>query len=229
MVLTIYADYMSQPARAVIMFCKENGIPHEVKQVSIAKGQHRTEEYKQINPVGKIPAIDDDGFRLFESHAIMRYLAETRKVADHWYPVEVKKRALVNAVLDWHHMNLRRGAAGLIAAMYLGPMFKRPAAELEAEAKVATAVLKSSLLFIEKTLLANTPFLFAQEMSIADLSLSQELIMSSLVDVDLSSYPKTRAWLSRCRDNVSSWDEVCKVLNTVLKRSKKTPYLESKL
>ena len=35
-------------------------------------------------------------FKLFESHAIMRYLAETRKVADHWYPQDPKKRAIVD-------------------------------------------------------------------------------------------------------------------------------------
>ena len=49
-------------------------------------------------------------FVLYESHAIMKYLCSTRKVDDHWYPKDLKKRAIVDRYLDWHHSNLRQGA-----------------------------------------------------------------------------------------------------------------------
>ena len=61
--------------------------------VDIAKGEHKTPEYLAKNPNGEVPAIKDGDFLLGESHAILRYLATSRDVADHWYPTDPKKRA----------------------------------------------------------------------------------------------------------------------------------------
>ena len=48
-------------------------------------------------------------FTLSESHAILRYLAVSRGVPDHWYPADLRKRAIVNFYLDEHHQFLRYG------------------------------------------------------------------------------------------------------------------------
>ncbi|KAE8694319.1 Glutathione S-transferase T1 [Hibiscus syriacus] len=110
MKLNVYADRMSQPVRAVLIFCKVNGINYEEVRVDIAKRQHLTPEYAgQINPMKQLPAIVDGRFKLFESHAILTYLAcSFPGVADHWYP-DVFKRSKIHSVLDWHHSNLRPG------------------------------------------------------------------------------------------------------------------------
>ena len=50
-----------------------------------------------------------DVFTLVESHTIMRYLADTRGVPDHWYPKDARKRAIVDMYLDQHHSFLRVG------------------------------------------------------------------------------------------------------------------------
>ncbi len=50
---------------------------------------------------------EDDGFVVYESHTILRYLATSRKVASHWYPQDLKKRTRIDMYLDWHHTNLR--------------------------------------------------------------------------------------------------------------------------
>ncbi|XP_065853459.1 glutathione S-transferase T1-like [Euphorbia lathyris] len=61
--------------------------------------------------MGQVPAMVHGGFKLFESHAILIYLASAfPKVADHWYPSDLIQRAKVQSVLDWHHSNLRRGS-----------------------------------------------------------------------------------------------------------------------
>ena len=53
--------------------------------------QHKTPEYKKINPNMKVPALTEklgDGsmFKLFESNAMLIYLSESKGIADHWYP-----------------------------------------------------------------------------------------------------------------------------------------------
>ncbi|KAG1362651.1 putative Glutathione S-transferase T1 [Cocos nucifera] len=46
MKLKVYADRMSQPSRAIVIFCKLNGIDFEEVKIDLAKGQHRSPEFK---------------------------------------------------------------------------------------------------------------------------------------------------------------------------------------
>ncbi|TYI53702.1 hypothetical protein E1A91_D11G023100v1 [Gossypium mustelinum] len=110
MKLKVYADRLSQPVRAVIIFCEVNGIDYEEIKVDLANREHLTPEFAEINPMQQLPAIVHGSFKLFESHAILIYLASSFPgVADHWYPADVYKRRKIHSVLDWHHSNLRRG------------------------------------------------------------------------------------------------------------------------
>lgn len=114
--MRIYGDYSSQPSRAVLCFCRLNSIPYEFVEIRVGKGQHLTPEYKKICPAMIVPAIVEidnqtkEEWMLFESHAIMRYLATTRAgIPDHWYPKDIVKRSKVDQYLDWHHSFLRQG------------------------------------------------------------------------------------------------------------------------
>ncbi|KAK9927225.1 hypothetical protein M0R45_024418 [Rubus argutus] len=122
MKLKLYVYRMSQPARAILIFCKVNAIDFEEVQISIAKRQHLSPEFKKINPMGQVPAIADGKFTLFESHAILIYLAcAFPGVADHWYPADLFRRAKINSVLDWHHSNLHRGVSTYVLNTVLAP------------------------------------------------------------------------------------------------------------
>lgn len=103
MVLTLFIDYRSQPSRAVLAFCLANEIPIEIKETDIRKGQTDTKEFLNISSAGTVPIIVHDGFKLNESHAILVYLANAFNIQDHWYPKDIKKRALVDLYLHWHH------------------------------------------------------------------------------------------------------------------------------
>lgn len=60
----------------VALFLAETGIDFELVPVDTLKGEQHSPEYRLINPNGKTPAIEDDGQRLFDSNAILLYLAE---------------------------------------------------------------------------------------------------------------------------------------------------------
>jgi len=209
--LKVYVDMMSQPSRAVLAFCKLNDIPHEVVLTDIAKGLNRTPSYLAINPAGQVPAIEDGDLKLAEGHAILAYLATTRNVADHWYPKDVKARAIVNQYLHWHHTQLRY-AARLVFTLVLGPKLGMPAEHWRVEE--AEFVLKKALDLMERWL-TKTRFLTGPAPSIADISAVCELAQLQLIDYDLSKWPKVKAWF----DSIYAWPQVVEVhaiLNKVL-------------
>ena len=86
MSVRVFADMLSQPARAVTIFCCAAHIPHQVVRLRVGRGDTRTKEFVKINPRMRVPVIQDGDFVLTESVAIMRYLARERAVEDHWYP-----------------------------------------------------------------------------------------------------------------------------------------------
>ncbi|XP_077223293.1 glutathione S-transferase THETA 1 [Tasmannia lanceolata] len=205
MKLKIYGDRMSQPTRAIIIFCKVNGIDFEEIRIDIAKGQHRSPEFKEINPMGQVPAIVDGRFKLFESHAILSYIAcAFPGVSDHWYPADLSKRAKINSVLDWHHSNLRRGSASFVLNTVLAPALGlplNPQAAAEAE-----KVLTSSLSKIESIWLkGNGKFLLgSHQPSIADLSLICEIMQLKLLDENdydriLGPHKKVLQWIDNLK------------------------------
>ncbi|KAB2055250.1 hypothetical protein ERO13_A11G022200v2 [Gossypium hirsutum] len=219
MKLKLYADRMSQPVRAVIIFCKKNGIDFEEIRVDIAKRQHLTPEYAEIIPMKQLPAIVDGRFKLFESHAILVYLASSFPgVADHWYPADVFKRSKIHSVLDWHHSNLRRGPTTIVRNTVLAPVLGRP---LNPEAAAeGEKFLSASLSKIESVWLkGNGRFLLGgNQPSIADLSLVCDIMQLELLGETernrlLGPYKEVQQWIENTRNATNPhFDEVHKIL-----------------
>jgi glutathione S-transferase len=73
MVLKLYGSAMSTSRVLVTILEKE--LPYELILIDIAKGDQKSEDYKKLQPFGKVPVLEDDGFFMFESRAICKYLA----------------------------------------------------------------------------------------------------------------------------------------------------------
>jgi len=112
---------MSQPSRALYLFLNVTKIPFEAKPIKLDRGEHLKESFGEINPFRKVPVIDDNGFKLNESVAILRYLAREKAVDDHWYPSDLKLQAKVDEYLEWQHVNTR-----LFCAMFFQHKFSKP-------------------------------------------------------------------------------------------------------
>ncbi|KAL7167514.1 hypothetical protein ACSBR2_038055 [Camellia fascicularis] len=201
MKLKIYADRLSQPSRAVLIFCKLNGIDFEEITVDFVKRQTQSPEFKEINPMAEVPAIMHGDFKLFESHAILRYLAcAFPGVADHWYPTDLIKRAKIDSVLDWHHSNLRRGEVTLVQNTALATILGRqPGPHVVPEAE---KILSASLEKIETFWLKeNGQFLLGNSQpSIADLSLVCEIMQLEVMEEEdrnriLGPHKKVQRWI----------------------------------
>ncbi|XP_059276149.1 glutathione S-transferase T1-like [Lycium ferocissimum] len=206
MTLKLYVDRMSQPSRALIIFCKLNGIDFEEVRIELSKRQQLSPEFKDVNPMKQVPAIMDGRFKLFESHAILRYLAcAFPRIADHWYPADLYKRAKVDSVLDWHHSNLRRGAAGYVFNTVLAPAFGlalNPQAAAESEKVLKTSLAKIESVWLQKK---GRFLLGSGQPSIADLSLVCEIMQLEVLDEKdreriIGPYKRVLKWIDDTKD-----------------------------
>ena len=120
----------------------------------------------KINPVGKIPAIDDDGFHLFESNAICRYLCD--KHNSPLYPKDVKKRATIDQWIDYASFHIGANFMPVVYNRLFAPLRGMPVNE-----KAITDGL-NFLNNISRSLKNNCPstnIIVSQEISLADIIL----------------------------------------------------------
>jgi glutathione S-transferase len=224
--IKVYGDMMSQPSRAVLWFCLLNDLNYEFKLINILKGEHLTDEYKRINPHCKVPCIDDNGFIVYESHTIMRYLKVKYNLPDHWYPNDIKERVKVDQYLDWHHLNLRFGAAGYFRQKYLLPLLGLKTSE--SMERSTHKALVEALKTMDQVFLYQTPFIGGSDVSIADLSAYCETQQLVIIDFDFTPYRSIVTWRQRMRE-LPYWDKVHEIWKKAVASQQKKRQPQSKL
>ncbi len=118
--LTVYGNPMSTCTRKVLMTLAETNTPFEMKVVDLMGGAHKQDTHLHRQPFGRIPAIEDGGFELFESRAICRYINE--KVGGKLVPSDLKGRAKME---QWISIETSEFSAHAMKFVY-EHIFKRP-------------------------------------------------------------------------------------------------------
>ena len=98
--MRLYHHPYSFNARRAVMAALHLKAPVELVFVDLQKGEQRTPQFLALNPNHRVPVLEDDGFILWESHAIMQYLAD-KTPRQTVYPAETRARADVNRWLFW--------------------------------------------------------------------------------------------------------------------------------
>jgi glutathione S-transferase len=199
--MRLYMDPMATTCRAVTLFAADNGLAFERVEISLFKGEQRTPEFLAVNPDGVVPVLDDGGFRLTESSAILKYLAD--KIASPAYPTELQARARVNAAMDWFNTSFyREFGYGLIYAR-LRPDDAPPGTEAHFAPLVARrlAVLDGMLKA------EHGPYVLGRDITLADYLGAAVVSLGELIDFDFSPHSAVSAWFETMRTR-PSWDAV---------------------
>ena len=98
--MEIYADPITVNCRKVLAGFKLMGTNYQEEKVDYFTGQFKSPEYTAINPNQSLPAVDDDGFIVWESNAILQYAAD-KDGKEEFYPKDLKTRTDVNRWLLW--------------------------------------------------------------------------------------------------------------------------------
>uniref|UniRef100_A0A1B0CEB2 Putative glutathione s-transferase theta-1 n=1 Tax=Lutzomyia longipalpis TaxID=7200 RepID=A0A1B0CEB2_LUTLO len=163
-----YYDLLSPPSRALITFFRVANIPVEPIAVALRKGEHLTEKYnKEVSRFPKLPCINDDGFRLSESVAIVRYVKKTRGFDDFWYPEDAQAQALVDEYLEWTHTNIRISSGLYFFTLWRNPLMTGEKPD-EAEVRKLEAQLNNTLDIMENTWLKCNSYIAGEQFTIAD-------------------------------------------------------------
>ncbi len=170
------------------------GIPFEFELVDLTKGQSHTPDYLALNPTGRTPTLIDGDFTVWESTAIMQYLA-SRKPNTLW-PDDARARADIMRWQSWGLAHFGKEACEPLLfqrivkqIVKLGPpdetivakgleCFNREAAMLDAH-------------------LATQPYLVGNTVTLADFSVAAPLFYAERAGLPLASYPNVKDWFAR--------------------------------
>ena len=160
--IKLYYHPLSTYSRRVLIAFAEKKIPHELVVVDMAARRHREEPYLSLNPYGRVPTLEEDGFVLFESTAIINYLEATRPTPP-LMPADVRSRALVDMHMKLCDLQLTRQAGTIVFPKRFLPK-ERWNTTAMADAKKD---IEKHLAILDKHLKGKT-FLVAEQFSLAD-------------------------------------------------------------
>ncbi len=127
--LKIWGRISSVNVQKVVWAADELGLEYERQDAGGAFGIVQTPEYKAMNPNSLVPVIEDDGFVLWESNAIVRYLAAKHGARELW-PEDLHRRADIDRWMDWQATTFTPAMRDAFWQLIRTPAQKRDAAVL---------------------------------------------------------------------------------------------------
>jgi glutathione S-transferase len=179
----------------------EKGVAHEL--VDVPFGAHRDEAHLARHPFAKVPAFEHDGFILYETQAILRYIDEGFPVAP-LQPTDLHQFARMNQIMGIVDAYAWPSIAGAILVnRLLNPRMGLPVDE----AAIAAALPEARRCLSEfARLMGDNPFLAGERLSLADLMVAPLLHYFSRVPegaAPLAEHPPLAAWMRRIAERQS--------------------------
>jgi glutathione S-transferase len=222
--MKIYYHPASTTSRPVILFAAENGIKAELQLVDLFTGEHYKQPFEAINPNHLVPVLEDDGLRLTESSAILKYLAD--KIQSPAYPKDLRQRARVNERMDWINTQVCRDFAYGYVYPQIFPSHKRPSADVQA-ATLAWGRERAIgwIKVLDEHLIGpKNGYLCGNQISIADYFGASFVALGELIRGDYADYPNVERWLGNMK-RLKNWKKVNETIDGFAASLKDAPLL----
>ncbi|XP_050323470.1 glutathione S-transferase D7 isoform X1 [Bactrocera neohumeralis] len=196
MSVTLYYLPPSPPCRAVLLLGKMLGIDFDLKLINVLAGDQLKPDFLQLNPQHCIPTINDEGLVLWESRAILQYLAAAYGKDDTLYPKDVRVRAMVDQRIqfDLGTLYARMYDYYIPTALWSAPLDESKKARLAEAFDWFNSTLKGQ------------EFAAADHFTIADLTLLVTVSQCEAFGFAVDSYNRVKHWLQRCKDHMAPYD-----------------------
>jgi glutathione S-transferase len=187
--LKIMGRATSSNVQKVVWLCEELDIAYERTDIGGPFGGNDQPEYLALNPNGVVPTVDDDGFILWESNSIVRYLAEKYGKGTQFYPDDLQARASASRWMDW--------ALSILAPRHV-PVFqgliRTPEADRDMEKIAAARNLWAKANGALESWLGTHEYLSGDTFGIGDIPASPFTYRWFNLDIEREKFPNVKRW-----------------------------------
>lgn len=188
--IKLYDSALSGNCHKVRMMLGFLDLDHEIVPVNWATGEMKEAWYTDINPRAQLPTLDDNGTVVWDSQAILVYLARQYDAAGYWFPNDP---LVMTKVMQW--LMLANEEVAALAWARVTVLMKQPRdrlAELQSKGRAGLGVMEAAL--TDSDWLAGT-----DHPTIGDIACFPYAGMAEQGEVDLSAYPNVQAWIARIK------------------------------
>jgi glutathione S-transferase len=224
-VMRLYHDPISTSSRPVLMFAEEHGLELDKVVVSLREGAQKRPDYLAINPNGTVPLLEDGDFRLIESSAILKYLAE--RVGSPAYPAELKARARINAVMDWFFGFHTQFGLGFVYPQIL-PHYRRddPAVQADLLERGLNSTRERLQVLDWHMIGPDRNYACGPELTLADYLGGPIFSLADAIGFDLTPWPNVARWIETLKAR-PSWGAAHSAFYAMLAEARAAATLES--
>jgi glutathione S-transferase len=187
----IWGRHTSINVQKVLWTCNELGISYQRIDIGGDFGGLNSREYRRLNPNGRIPVIEDDGFVLWESNSIVRYLAATRGMGS-LCPSAARERADAERWMDWQLCHILPGLVTLFFGLIRTAPKERDVNAIE-QARVRT---EESWQILDEHL-RERAFVAGEQFTMGDIPIGAFAYRWLALPIERPALPNLNAWYER--------------------------------
>ena len=192
--MRLYHHPLSSNSRRAALAAAHLGLPAELIKIDLERGEQRSPQFLALNPNGMVPVLEDNGFVLTESHAIMLYLAD--KAPGHAaYPEDARSRADINRWVFWNAQHFQPTVSIFVWENLVKGMIGQGPAD-PAQIRRGEELLERYAPVLDGHLAARR-WVCGDSVTLADLALGATLLAAAPANVPLAPYSDLQAWFSR--------------------------------
>lgn len=178
-------------------------VPLDLELVDLSKGAQHSPSYLTINPTGRTPTLVDGNFKLWESNAILQYLAS--KTANSLWPNDAQTRADISRWQFWQLAHWNADACVPLIFQRLVKKFLNLGPADETVVAKATECFNKEAKMLDAHL-ARQKYLVGDVLTIADFSVAAPLFYAKHAELPLGPYANVRSWFERV-SGLACWNE----------------------
>ncbi|HWA14594.1 MAG TPA: glutathione S-transferase [Burkholderiales bacterium] len=186
--LRIWGRDNSVNVQKALWCCEEIGLPFERVDAGGSFGVVNTQQYRNLNPNGLVPTLEDDGFVLWESNTIVRYLAAKHSAGKLW-PEDLKMRAEADRWMDWQATTFWPAFRPLFWNLVRTPADQRDEAAME-ESRARTAEIVGYL----DAHLRSRNYIVGEDLTMGDIPLGCAIWRWYGLPIERPAAPNVQRW-----------------------------------
>jgi glutathione S-transferase len=195
--ITLWGRLSSSNVQKVVWTLEELGMSYEHIPLAGKFGGNKTAEYLAMNPNGLVPTLRDDDLTIWESHAIVRYLAATYGAGNLW-PNDPRERAIVDQWTDWTATTFGPAWIDLFWRFYRTPPEERDSKAID---KSMAGIGRCFAIMDGR--LATSPFLGGSSLTYADIVAGVAMFRMTTMGLDVPLPSNVAAWHGRLNERAA--------------------------